>query len=561
MQALQRRLLGFGDLTEGLKTKADGGRCMREEKTEKKYLNLPVKNGATRRWVSLLVDGKIERDFEIELAEGAPDWWAFIDLGPFQGRMIAVRVDGLAEDAAALKAIGQSNTIKGGESLYREPLRPQFHFTARRGWNNDPNGLVYHEGEYHLFFQHNPYGWNWGNMHWGHAVSPDLVHWRELDEAVIPDEHGTAFSGSAVVDAADTAGFARGKERALVCIYTAAGGSSRQSTGAPFTQCIAYSTDRGRTWTKYGRNPVLPHIAASNRDPKVIWYAPGKKWVMALYLDGNDYALFDSPDLKSWRRICDVKLPDDNECPELFEIPVAGRAGETRWVFYGGKGLYLIGRFDGMEFVPDSGPHPLNSGNCFYASQTFNGVPDGRRILMPWGQVNMPGMPFNQMMGIPVELTLRAMEDGLRLFAMPVRELEALRGKKHVWKDVALEPGTNLLSGIGGELFDIEAELSPGAAEEVGFVVRGLPVVYDVKKQELVCGDKRAALKPEGGKVCLRLLVDRVSVDIFANGGRVYMPMQLQPGAGSPALELSSRGAGACAASIVVHELRSAWGA
>jgi sucrose-6-phosphate hydrolase SacC (GH32 family) len=532
---------------------------MYELKAEKRYLNLPVKNGAARRWVSLIVDGKVERDFEIELAEGAPDWWAFIELAPFKGKKVGIRVDGLPEDAAALKAIGQSDTINGGEDLYREALRPQFHFSARRGWNNDPNGLVYHDGEYHLFFQHNPYGWNWGNMHWGHAVSPDLVHWHELDEGVLPDEHGTAFSGSAVVDTADTAGFARGKDRAIVCIYTAAGGTNRQSAGVPFSQCIAYSTDRGRTWTKYSKNPVLPHIAASNRDPKVIWYAPGKKWVLALYLDGNDYALFDSPDLKSWRRICDVKLPDDSECPEFFEIPVADRGGESRWVFYGGKGLYLIGRFDGTTFTAESGPHALNCGNCFYASQTFNGVPDGRRILMPWGQVNLPGMPFNQMIGLPVELTLRTTQDGLRLFALPVRELESLRVTSHAWKDAALKPGENLLSGLSGELFDIEAELAPGKAAEIGFVVRGTPVVYSVETGALCCGDKRATVGLKDGKLRLRILVDRVSLDIFAADGRVYMPMQLQPKAETAALEVFSRGGEARAASLEVHGLASAW--
>jgi sucrose-6-phosphate hydrolase SacC (GH32 family) len=461
--------------------------------------------------------------------------------------------------------------LKGAETLYREALRPQFHFSPRRGWNNDPNGLVHYKGEYHLFFQHNPYGWNWGNMHWGHAVSPDLIHWRELDDAVYPDALGTAFSGSAVVDEGNTAGFARGAERAIVCIYTAAGGTSRQSQGAPFSQCLCYSIDRGRTWTKYAKNPVVPHIAASNRDPKVTWFEPEKKWVMALFLDGNDYALFDSPDLKSWKRLCGVKVPGAGECPEFFEIAVdpstpdgavarGAQQGDTRWVFYGGNGLYLVGRFDGKTYTPESGPHPLNLGNCFYASQTFNGVPDGRRVLVPWGQVAMPGMPFNQMMGIPVALTLRTTEDGLRLSAYPVREVESLRAKKHGWKDASLKPGENLLAGLNGDLFDIAAELAPGGAEEVGFNIRGFAVVYDAKKQELRCGDKRAALAMVDGKVRLRLLVDRRSVDVFGNDGRAYMPMQFHPPADNRALELFSRGGEAKAVSLDVYALQSAWG-
>ena len=533
----------------------------RELKVEQRYLNLPVKNGAPKRWLSLLVNGRTERDFEIELAEGEPDWWAFLDLAPFKGKTVVLQGDTRRAGAAALPAIEQADAIKGAENLYREPLRPQFHFSPRRGWNNDPNGLVFYKGEYHLFFQHNPYGWNWGNMHWGHAVSPDLVHWEELGDAIHPDGLGTIFSGSAVVDTANTAGFARGRERAIVCIYTAAGGTSRQSQGVPFSQCIAYSTDRGRTWTKYAKNPVLSHIIGGNRDPKVIWYAPESKWVMALFLDGNTYALFDAPDLKSWRRLSDVVIPGAGECPEFFEIPVHGQKAETRWVFYGGNALYLIGRFDGQTFKPESGPLPLNLGNCFYASQTFNNIPaaDGRRILIPWGQVSMPGMPFNQMMGFPVELTLRATDEGLRLCAYPVREIEKLWARKQAWKNAALKPGENPLAQARGNLFDIELELVPGAATEVGFHIRGLPVVYDVRKQELACGGRRSTLKLADGRLRLRLLVDRMSVDVFGNDGRCYMPLQFQPAPDHRALDLYAKGGEARITALQIHELNSAW--
>ena len=234
----------------------------------KQYLNLPVKNGSQMRKMSLLVEGARVREFDIELADSSPDWWAFLDLSAFKGKSAVIEINQLREDSTALQLIEQSQAIRGAENLYREALRPQFHFSSRRGWNNDPNGLVFYKGEYHLFYQHNPYGWNWGNMHWGHAVSPDLVHWKELPIALYPDQHGTMFSGSAVVDWHNTTGFQQGREKPLVCIFTAA--------GKPFTQGLAYSNDRGRTWTKYAGNPVLPHIAAENRDPKVIWYEPRK---------------------------------------------------------------------------------------------------------------------------------------------------------------------------------------------------------------------------------------------------------------------------------------------
>jgi sucrose-6-phosphate hydrolase SacC (GH32 family) len=181
----------------------------------------------------------------------------------------------LREDSTALARIEQSDAIKNIEDLYREPKRGLFHFSPKRGWNNDPNGCVYYNGEYHLFFQHNPYGWSWGNMHWGHAVSKDLVHWEEIGDVLLPDEMGPMFSGSAVVDSKNTSGFGKDGQAPLVLIYTAAGN--------PTVQGIAYSTD-GRNFTKYSGNPVLGQVTGGNRDPKVIWDEANQRWVMVLYV-------------------------------------------------------------------------------------------------------------------------------------------------------------------------------------------------------------------------------------------------------------------------------------
>ena len=520
---------------------------------EKRYLNLPIQNGAPKRRMSLLVDGQPAREFEIDLANAEPDWWAFMDISPFAGRAATVRVDVLSEDSAGLKSIDQSDDTKGADRLYRERLRPQFHFSSRRGWNNDPNGLVFYQGEYHLFYQHNPYGWGWGNMHWGHAVSPDLIHWRELPIALYPDAHGTMYSGSAVVDWKNTAGFQTGDEKALVCIFTAA--------GKPFTQGLAFSNDRGRTWTKYAQNPVLPHIIGENRDPKVIWYAPQGKWVMALYLDKNDFALFDSRDLKQWEKLSDVTIPGSSECPEFFEIALDGNPENSRWVFYGGNGLYLIGKFDGRTFTPESGPHELHHGNCWYASQTFNDIPpaDGRRLLIPWGQIALPGMPFNQMMGLPVELTLKTTEEGPRLLANPVMEIASLSVKTHTLKPQALKPGENPLAGIQGELLDLVAELEVGDAAEVAFSLRGVPLTYDIRKQELACEGNHAALPAINGRIRLRVLVDRASVDIFGNAGRLYMPMGMIVPPENRSLEIQAKGGSARILALEVRELKSAW--
>jgi sucrose-6-phosphate hydrolase SacC (GH32 family) len=525
----------------------------REITLEKRYLNLPVKNGGPKRQMSVAIEGQPPRNFEIELADGEPDWWAFMDSAQFKGKIAVLKVDKLPEDSAGLKAIDQSDELKNSDTLYHEKLRPQFHFSPQRGWNNDPNGLVFYRGEYHLFFQHNPYGWSWGNMHWGHAVSTDLVHWKELPVALYPDQHGTMFSGSAVVDWNNTAGLQTGEEKVLVCIFTAAGN--------PFTQGIAYSNDRGRTWSKYENNPVLPHIIGANRDPKVIWYAPDKKWVMALYLDGSDYALFSSKDLKKWERMSNVAIPGTSECPEFFEIAVDGNQQNTRWVFYGGNGRYLVGKFDGQTFTPESGPHTLHHGNCWYASQTFTDIPaeDGRRILIPWGQMATPGMPFNQMMGVPVELTLRTTDEGPRLLANPVKEHASLRAITHTIKPQPLNPGDNPLAAIKGELLDLTADIVIGDAAEVGFNIRGATVSYDAKKQELSCKGKKAALKPVDGKIRLRLMVDRTSIDIFGNDGRLYMPMGVIVPQDNLSLEVYAKGGSAKINALEVHELKSAW--
>ena len=531
----------------------------REITLEKRYLHLPVKNGGPKRQMSILVDGQPPRNFQIELADADPDWWAFMDIASFKGKKATLKVNKLPADSGGLKDIDQSDQIKNAENLYREKLRPQFHFTTRRGWNNDPNGLVFYKGEYHLFYQHNPYGWKWGNMHWGHAVSPDLVHWQELPIALYPDEHGTMYSGSAVVDWNNTAGFQTGKEKTLVCIFTAAG--EHAPVAKPYTQGIAYSNDRGRTWTKYEKNPVLTHIAGRNRDPKVIWYAPEKKWVMALFLEKSVFALLSSKDLKSWDRISDVTLPGSNECPEFFEIAVDGNQQNTRWVFYGGNGLYLVGKFDGKTFAPESGPHSMQYGNCWYASQTFTDIPakDGRRILIPWGRMATPGMPFNQMMGVPVELTLRTTEAGSRLLANPVKELASLRAKTHSIKPQPLNPGDNPLADLKGELLDLTAELAPGDAAEFGFNLRGITVSYDVKKQELSCKDKKAALKLADGKIRLRLMVDRTSIDIFGNDGHLYMPMGVIAAQDNLSLEVYAKGGSARINALKVYQLKSAW--
>ncbi len=529
----------------------------------KPYLILPVKNGAPSQVFAIEVDGKVTRMFTIELADGEPDFWVYVRLDEFQGKSVIVSTNRFAYEgsvADGFQAVRQSDIVPGFENLYREKYRPQFHFTSRRGWNNDPNGLVYYKGEWHLFYQHNPFGWKWGNMTWGHAVSPDLVHWTELGDAIHPDPLGTIFSGSAVVDTQNTTGFKTGDEDPIVAAYTSAGGTNAfLSEGQPFTQSLAYSNDRGRTWTKYPGNPVQRHIRGSNRDPKMIWHEPSRQWVIVLYLEDKNIGFFTSKDLQSWHLQSELK--GFYECPELFELPVDGDDDNPKWVVYGGSGDYMIGEFDGTAFHPESELIRYSYGDCFYASQTYNSVPksDARRIQIGWGRVNMPGMPFNQMMTFPVELTLHTTDEGIRMFAYPVREIEALHTTKHHWENQVIVPGENPLADVRGELFDIDTEIDVGDAEKIELNVRGMPIVYDVTASKLICQNFEAPLQSDDGRIRLRILVDRTSIEIYANDGHAYLPVGAILDPDDTSLSLDAVGTGARIVDMNVYELQSAW--
>lgn len=445
------------------------------------------------------------------------------------------------------------------QTAYKETYRPQFHFTPKTNWTNDPNGLIHYKGEFHLFFQHNPFGIDWGNMTWGHAVSPDLVHWKQLPHALHPDELGTIFSGSGVVDWNNTGGFQTGDEAVLVNFYTSAG--SHAPEPVPFTQSIAYSNDRGRSWTKYEGNPVIEHIVGSNRDPKVIWHEPTQKWVMALYLDKNDYALFGSTNLKEWTRLSDLQIPD-TECPDIFELPVDGDLEDTRWVFWGAAGKYYIGDFDGTTFTPEGEAHRADYGANFYAAQTWSDVPasDGRCIQIAWmSGSNPPDMPFNQQMSFPCELTLRTTAEGIRLHREPVAEIQNIHAYTHVWSDIALKPDEDLLAGLTGELFDIRAEIALNGATAVGFKIRGEDVRYDVAAKQLTFLERSGPLAPQDGKIRLHLLIDRISIEAFGNNGELSMSSYFLPELDNADIGIYAEGGTATLVSLKVHELKSAW--
>jgi sucrose-6-phosphate hydrolase SacC (GH32 family) len=536
-------------------------------KIERRYINFLVGGGyhPNETCVNLIVDGKPVKSTSGRDNEHL-DWDTW-DVGALKGKTATIEIvdrhtggwGHINIDQIVQSDVRQAEEVSVAE-LYNESYRPQFHFTAQKNWLNDPNGLVFYKGTYHLFFQHNPAGINWGNMTWGHAVSTDLVHWEQGPHALEPDKMGTMFSGSAVVDHDNTAGFQKGEEKTLVAFYTAAGDTSPESKGQPFTQCLAYSTDAGRTWTKYEKNPILKQLRGGNRDPKVTWDPASKQWVMALYLDKNDFALFTSGDLKTWAHIQDLTVPGCDECPDFFPIAVEGDAKQVKWVLTAANGKHLIGAFDGKRFTPETQVQQTDHGRNFYAVQTYSDAADGRRILVAWMRGgSYPQMPFNQQMGFPIEVKLKKAADGLRLHCTPVQEVQTLHGKAHKWADVSLKPGgENPLAGLKGELFHIRAEFDLGDAESVGFKIRGEPVTYSVKEKALTALGT-APLAPENGRIKLELLVDRTSIETYGNDGRVSLSSCFLPKLANKDLEVFAQGGTAKIVSLEVHELKPAW--
>jgi fructan beta-fructosidase len=533
-------------------------------KIEKRYLNLPIKNGASKIKVTTLVDGRLEVKNDIQLADGQPDWWAFIDVGAWHGKTVTLQVTNLPVGSTALSSIEQSDAIKGGENLYCEPLRGQFHFSSRRGWNNDPNGLVFFNGEYHLFYQHNPYGWSHGNMHWGHAVSRDLVHWEEIGDAIAPDHMGTISSGSAVVDWKNTSGLGKDGKPPLVLVYTAA--------GKPTTPCITSSTD-GRHFTKFSGNPIVKRIGAGrNSDPKVLWHEPTKRWVMLLYIDlpGRQHTIhfLTSPNLIDWTlaSITKGEVAQKHflfECPDFFELPVDGDFSKRKWVLTAANHEYAIGTFDGAKFTAETDKLPGNGGNKgLYAAQTFSDIPasDGRRIQIGWFKSATPGMPFNQSMTIPLEVKLIKTAEGPRQTWTPVKELESLRTKSHRLGSLTLQPGeANPLDKVRAELIELRAEFESGATSVVHFKVRGVAVSYDAAKQELIVNGRRAPAPLRNGKQRLTVFCDRNGLEFFTGDGLTYVPMPVIPDASVLSVEVGVAGTPVKFSSLDVHELKSAW--
>ena len=521
-------------------------------KITKKYLNFPIGNQDKRGSMKILENGVATQWFDIKIADKKADYWVFCDVSRYKGKEITLRYN--LEDKG-LGMIYQSDEIAGQDSMYHETNRPQVHFTTRRGWNNDPNGLLYHDGEYHLFYQYNPYEAGWGNMHWGHAVSRDLLHWEELNIALYPDKLGAMFSGSAVMDYENTSGFGQKGKPAMVAIYTAAA-PDRQ------TQCIAYSLDKGRTWTKYEKNPVIDSKekwnSGSTRDPKVFWYAPGKHWVMVLF-ERDGHSIYNSKNLKDWTYKSHVT--GFWECPELFELPVDGNENHKKWVMYGATGTYMIGSFDGQKFTPEAGKYQYCAGDI-YAAQTITNIPkeDGRRIQIGWGRISHPGMPFMSMMLFPTKLSLKTTKDGVRLYNEPVEELSKLQTMVLKKENLNTKEAAELLKPYAeATSLRIRTTMKLTHAYGMGFALAGQPLInYDTNFNK-INGTFYSPNDMTSMEITADIILDKTSVEVFIDGGALFycMPRTAKKGSkkefsfwGGDPLEIKS---------LEVYTLDSIW--
>ena len=449
---------------------------------------------------------------------------------------------------AALLLLFRDSATAQPVPIYQELYRPQFHYSSPSNWLNDPNGLVYQNETYHLFHQYNPSNTVWGNMSWGHAISTNLVQWQWVGVALYPDTFGTIWSGSAAIDANNTGGFGT---NAMICMFTYA--------GSPFKQGIAYSTNNGQTFTKYPA-PVIGNYGAGNRDPRLFWYAPANEWRMALWITNNNFEIFGSANLTNWTLLSQLTFSGASECPDMYQMTLDGNSSTNLWVFSPANGRYEVGTFDGTTFTPQTGVLRYEYGADSYAGQTYNNEPNGRRVSITWMQGGTyPGMPFNQQMSIPKELKLLSTATGPQLYALPVSEVASLRRSTNHWSGQAFNPGTNLLTGLSGRLFDIEMQFAPSNATTVNLTLAGNNITYTTSSQQLSALGQTATVSPVNGQIKLRVLLDVNTLELFANDGVVAMTSCFVSSLANQSLSLTAQGGSAALTSLDVYGMGSAW--
>lgn len=520
------------------------------------YLLLPIQDDAPEGKICIVKDNEQKGTLmNVRLARERVDSYVPFALSAYKGQHISIEIQGVPETALCWKELKLSGSF---DMANKESFRPVYHHTPAYGWMNDPNGMFYKDGLYHLYFQYNPYGAVWGNMHWGHSTSTDLMHWKFEGCAIVPDAWGAIFSGSCVVDHENTAGF--GKE-AVVAFYTSA-----KSTpwGDIQMQSMAYSLDNGKTFTKYEGNPILTSSEKDFRDPKVFWYAPGKHWVMILAV-GQHMEIYSSVNLKEWKKESEFGAMQGAhggvwECPDLVEIPVEGTR-EKKWVlicnlnpggpFGGSAAQYFVGSFDGKMFVNESPTQTkwMDWGKDNYATVTWNNAPDGRCIALGWMSNwqyanNVPTRQYRSANTLARDLTLYREGQELYLKSTPSVEVKKARGKKvsiPSFKVSEKHEIVNLFEEKQGA-YEVEIVIQNAGASKIAFCLLNdkgekVSMYYDLNRKQFVM-DRSESGTVDFSKdfpavtvapvnvdkeLTLRLFVDRSSIEAFGEDGKFVM--------------------------------------
>lgn len=523
----------------------------------KKFLLLPVQENAPEGKVNIIVNNEfqLEQNINIRLAREKVDYYVPLDLSAYQGKSVSVDVTGMPASSLCWKEIKLSDTF---DSSNRETYRPVYHHTPVYGWMNDPNGMFYKDGVYHLYFQYNPYGSMWGNMTWGHSTSTDLTHWTYEGTAIVPDAWGAIFSGSCVVDKDNTAGFGKG---AVVAFYTSA-----KSTpwGDIQSQSMAYSLDNGKTFIKYEHNPILTSTERDFRDPKVFWYAPGKHWVMMLAV-GQEMQIYSSGNLKEWKKESSFGAMQGAhggvwECPDLVEVAVEG-SKEKKWVlicnlnpggpFGGSAAQYFVGSFDGKKFVNESPTQTkwLDWGKDNYATVTWSNAPAGRCIALGWMSNwqyanNVPTTQYRSANTLARDLTLYRAGGELYLKSKPSPEIKKARAEEKKISTFEVKGNYEVASLLADNkgAYEIEMTIENKGTSKIDFSLMNekgekVGMYYDVVRKQFVM-DRSASgivgfsrdfpavtVAPvrNTDQIHLRLFIDRSSVEAFGEEGEYVM--------------------------------------
>ena len=575
-----------------------------------KYLILPIQESCNEGKVKLDTGNPADVAMDVRLAVDSVEYYVPFKL-PQGAKEATVTIGRVAANAICWDNIQLADTFNTANTDY---YRPVYHHTPLYGWMNDANGLVYKDGEYHLYFQYNPYGSKWGNMHWGHSVSKDLVHWQHLDPAIARDTLGHIFSGSTVIDKNNSAGY--GKD-AMIAFYTSASDEHGQ------IQCMAYSTDNGRTYTKYEKNPILTPFDGLKdfRDPKVFWYEPAQKWYMIVSADKN-MRFYSSTDLKQWEYLSQFGegygvQPNQFECPDFIQLPVDGNKDNMKWVMivnvnpgcpFGGSATeYFVGTFDGKEFKCDNDKSVtkwLDFGKDHYATVCFSNTGD-RVIAVPWMSnwqyANVT--PIRQYRGanaLPRELSLYTKDGEVYMAANAVKETEGLRKETRKVDNFSLNGEQTVSDVVAAQecAFEVEMDVTPGKANTVGFDLMNAKgektkIYLDMKAGRVVMDRTESGLVAFGEKaephfkenhdrrktesvnyvndfalgtwaplsLCegkiyhLNVFVDKCSVEIFVDGGRIAMTNLVFPTVPYNALRFYAEGGEAKVENLNIHKL------